>query len=372
MAAAALPGSNQTSFTATKRKVQKQSVDRLAATGMLEGAADAEVVKSFTSPSTGATVPYVVLGRPRAVSADDDAAPIAPNVNLVLFHDLFDTYESSQILLKQVVRNSGQQALVFNYPGQAYTSVASDSKFNNDDYADVVNELLVQLNDTGEFCIGSSVKFHIVGVGFGGNVALSFVSRYALKSSVYLASLAGMTLCNAFAHVDSQLAAILHSSVNVFSCFPATKPDLPLSYFSRFLFSEAFVSRMTKDVCINMYAAVGNPLTLDDRIKLCNVVLRSVDNRAVLGDLPFPVVVLQCLDDVLVSVSNADTLLHGRDGVKNVWPAAMDADGGGGGPTGGMKHIGDDAIIDSNGMRALAVSGLLLHPLHGPVAVVVL
>lgn len=179
---------------------------------------------------------------------------IAPAANLVILHDIFDTFESSQILLKPVMRATGQQALVFNYPGQAFTKftepttlststpTTSTTAPNNEDMSDVVLELLSKVSESGEFLVGPGNPFHIVGFGFGGNIALSFVSRHLQTHFSGLCS--GVTLVNSFAHVDSQLAAILHSSVNVFSCFPATKPDLPLSYFSRFLFSEAFLTKV--------------------------------------------------------------------------------------------------------------------------------
>lgn len=43
---------------------------------------------------------------------------------------------------------------------------------------------------------------------------------------------------NGYTRPDPQLSAILHSSINVFSSLPDNRPDLPVSYFSRFLFSE--------------------------------------------------------------------------------------------------------------------------------------
>jgi hypothetical protein len=83
--------------------------------------------------------------------------------------------------------------------------------------------------------------FHIVGMGQGASIALSFAARYG---SQFPDTLRSVVAINGFANVDSQLAAILHSSVNVFSCFPATRPELPLTYFSRFVFSEPYISRV--------------------------------------------------------------------------------------------------------------------------------
>lgn len=168
-------------------------------------------------------------------------------VNLVFIHDMFDTCEASQIFMRQVCRESGRQGLVWNYPGQAFTKYSDDSVLSNDFYADCLAELLRSVSASGEFCLDASFPVNVVGIGFGGSIALSFASRHAAS---FRGCLSGITLVNSFAHVDSQLAAILHSSVNVFSCFPATKPDLPLTYFSRFLFSEAFITKVSVELCV--------------------------------------------------------------------------------------------------------------------------
>ncbi len=54
--------------------------------------------------------------------------------------------------------------------------------------------------------------------------------------------LRALVLVNGFLHVDTQLAGILHDSINVFNCTPPSRLDLPLYFFSRFLFSQRCVS----------------------------------------------------------------------------------------------------------------------------------
>lgn len=61
--------------------------------------------------------------------------------------------------------------------------------------------------------------------------------RYGASPS-YADSLRSLVCVNGYSHADGQLSAILHSSINVFSSLPDNRPDLPVSYFSRFLFSE--------------------------------------------------------------------------------------------------------------------------------------
>ncbi len=68
-------------------------------------------------------------------------------MNLVFLQDLFDTFESSQILLRQVVRRTRCQALLLNFPGQALTQFPENPPpgspvFNNDYYADCLQKLM--------------------------------------------------------------------------------------------------------------------------------------------------------------------------------------------------------------------------------------
>ncbi len=68
-------------------------------------------------------------------------------MNLVLLHDFFDTYESTQILVRQIVRKSHCQALLMNYPGQALTQYPEEPSagapvLNNDYYADCLVKLM--------------------------------------------------------------------------------------------------------------------------------------------------------------------------------------------------------------------------------------
>ncbi len=67
---------------------------------------------------------------------------------------------------------------------------------------------------------------------------LLVLARTAHTMRRYSFTLKGLVLANSHAYLDSQLAAIYHSSLNVFACFPPDRPDLPVSYFSRFLFSD--------------------------------------------------------------------------------------------------------------------------------------
>ena len=52
--------------------------------------------------------------------------------------------------------------------------------------------------------------FHLVGFGNGGNIATYFAAKHGSQRAVY--SLRSLVLLNSFAYIDTQLAAILHST----------------------------------------------------------------------------------------------------------------------------------------------------------------
>lgn len=311
-----------------RKHVQQSSAKRLAAAGV---DTDGNAVDDGRNPVPGlfemddeTSFPYMVLGRPD---------PRHKANNFIVFHDLFDTYESTQILLRPFIGRSRSQVLLMNYPGQAYTSYPGQSDrrteeldgsigkqperstvLNNEFLAKCIWKLLEHLTQTREFPTAVQ-PFHIVAFGNGGNVAVKFAAMFEVQLKERLRSI---VLCNSFARVDSQLSAILHSSVNVFSCFPPDRPDLPVSYFTRFLFSDQYIRRVTPEMALSLYTAVTNPISLDGRIQLCKGVLANRDLRDTIKALQFPIVVVQCMDDVFVSPANADMLIEGRT-VRHIW-----------------------------------------------------
>jgi hypothetical protein len=48
-------------------------------------------------------------------------------------------------------------------------------------------------------------------------------------------------LVNSFLYVDAHYAGVLHDCMNVFAFTPSSRPDLPVYFFSRFLFSAECV-----------------------------------------------------------------------------------------------------------------------------------
>jgi pimeloyl-ACP methyl ester carboxylesterase len=301
-----------------KRNVQTMQMTRLAtAAGREDMPAaggdsnkDASGAFVYTCEDGQTKMPYVVLGKP-------DFA--VQKVNIVVFHDFFDTMEATQIFFKQLVsQHLGCQVLIMNLPGQAGTSLPDDEDIvlNNEWQADRVAEMLDGLNATGEM-LTHTFPFHCLGIGNGANIATALALRHGRKGPL-AKSMRGLVLMNGFARVDSQLSAVLHSSVNVFSCFPPTRPDLPVSYFTRFLFSDEYLQKVDKNLALNLYTAVNNPISLEGRVKICKGALMHVDLRRQLQELNIPMVMVQSTENVLVNPTNIDPFLEGRS-VSHLW-----------------------------------------------------
>ncbi|KAK1947931.1 Acyl-CoA-binding domain-containing protein 2 [Phytophthora citrophthora] len=300
---------------AARRAIQVQQMSRLAAPSGLQDGVGSIADSVFTCQDGVTQIPYAVIGQPIGETV---------KCNLVVFHDLFDTLESTRVFFRSIVaRNVGTQALFFNFPGQAGTAYAVDDKASEEDklvlnnlwLARRVHELLNFLQHTTQF-VTTGAPFHIIGFGNGANVATCYSVLYGKSYDGYLQSLA---LFNGFVSVDAQLAAVLHSAVNVFACLPPTRPDLPVSFFSKFLFSEAYLQKVDMNLALSIYTAVTNAITLDGRIRLCRGALRHVDLSSQLEEIQVPLVLVQSVENILVAPTNVDPFLQGRPNIQHVW-----------------------------------------------------
>ncbi|GBG33418.1 Ankyrin repeat domain-containing protein 27 [Hondaea fermentalgiana] len=304
-----------------RRKFQEKQMQRLHAGGQDLATSAAEGENDDTSAKTVSSRAFVCSDGRTTLSYDivgtgglESATP-----NLVVLHDMFDTCEASQIFLEPLMRKHyGSQALVLNYPGQAHTRFPKETAgvLNNEFVAATLHELLADLEHKGDFCC-SFRPFYLVGIGNGANIATFFASEFGGLPE-YRKCLRGLLSINGFAHVDEQLAAVLHSSVNIFESFPPTRPDLPISYFSRFLFSDDYLRRVDPALVLNIYTAVGNPITLQGRSHLCQGALRHKDMRQPLRSLKIPLIIVQSTENALVNPTNVDPFIENRM-VSHLW-----------------------------------------------------
>ena len=220
---------------------------------------------------------------------------------------------------RSALGSSHSERSAASYKSGAAAGDADGAVLNNEFSANAVASMLRALESSGEF-VTSSRPFFLIGFGNGASVAACLAASGVRSSAAWSTQLRGLLVVNGFTHVDPQLAAILHSSSNVFSCFPEDRPDLPISYCQRFLFSDAYLKRVTPALALNIYTAVHNPITLQGRVRICEGALRHRDIRdAELRELArVPLIVVQSTEDVLVNASHVDAWIKDRP-VAHVW-----------------------------------------------------
>lgn len=220
--------------------------------------------------------------------------------NLVVCHDFFDTLERLKIVLSPIAaKYPGLQILLWNYPGQAFTEWREQQTLNNVFMAHCLNELITHVGSQGTGQFDDECPFYLLGYGFGGSVCSFYATHYRSPH------IRGLMLFNGFAFVDPHLAGVLHDAVNVFACAPPTRPDLPVYFWTRFLFSREYLTKVSTPLALNLYTAVHNPITLKGRMKLCVGGLSNHDVRPALKDVGLPIIAVQSTEGVLVKPLHA-------------------------------------------------------------------
>lgn len=229
--------------------------------------------------------------------------------NLVICHDLFDTQERLELLLKPIAsRYCNIQVLLWNYPGQAYTKFRSDEHLNNEFHSKCLTELIHHVGEEGRKEFNSTHPCYLMGVGSGALVALYFAARGRALN------LRGLLLFNGSAFVDAHYASVLHDCRNVFSCSPPSRPDLPLYFYSRFIFSSTYLKKTTAPLALNLYTAICNPISLKGRMQLCVGALNHVDVRPMLNDIFAPIISVHGDEAGLIKPIHSQHFVNARSG----------------------------------------------------------
>lgn len=249
------------------------------------------------------SLPYCVMD----YSLDDKGirqrATVNDTFNLVVCHDFFDTFERMKIFLSPIAaKYPGLQVLLWNYPGQAFTEWREEQILDNAFMANCLNELITHVGSgsQGTKQFDDESPFYLLGHGFGGSVCSFYATHYRSPN------VRGILLFNGFSFVDPHLAGTLHDSMNVFSCAPPTRPDLPVYFWTRFLFSRDYLTRVSTPLALNLYTAVHNPISLKGRMKICAGGLMSRDVRPALKNLDLPIIAVQSTEGVLVKPLHAE------------------------------------------------------------------
>ena len=256
------------------------------------------------------SLPYCVLDFSR-----DGRNTKSTTFNLIVCHDLFDTYERMKIALTPIAaKYPGVQVLLWNYPGQAMTEWREEQLLNNAYLGSCFHALLQHVGGNGHRHFDDDRPYFLLGTGFGASVGAFVVAHYGGK---LLANCRGLLLFNGFAFVDPHLAGALHDATNVFSCAPATRPDIPVYFWTRFLFSREYLTKVSTPLALNLYTAVHNPITLKGRMKLTVGALSSQDVRPALKHLNLPIIAVHSTEGNLVKPLHARPWAQVGGGQKN-------------------------------------------------------
>lgn len=278
-----------------RRKRRLEAASALPFPGIADMNVDEDYMHGVFQMDGETSMPFCVMG-------ESNTTPTAtPNTffNLVVIHDLFDTWERMQILLRPIItRYQGHiQVLVWNYPGQAYTTWRPGVVLNNSYHAQCFQALLKYTRSQGLF---REAPYYLVGIGNGGNIATAFCCHAPPLD----AHTRGLLLVNSFTFISAQLAQFFHDCLKVFACTPESRPDLPVYFHTRFLFSSAYLARVSTPLALNLYTAVTNLITLNGRKALCHGALAHHDLRSELGRLKIPCFSVCSAQNSLVDAGN--------------------------------------------------------------------
>jgi len=227
--------------------------------------------------------------------------------NLIVCHDIFDTQERLKILLRPItIRYPGLQILLWNYPGQAYTTFKDGQILNNVFHAKCLNRLIDHVGQNCESSFDSNHPFFLMGFGNGASIALHYAAKFRPSN------LRGLLIINGFTFVDPNFASIIHDCRNVFQHSPEARPDLAIYFYSRFIFSSSYLKNTTVPLALNLYTAIHNPLTLKGRIQLCKGALNHVDTRPFLQDITPPILLVHSKQDKFVKISHTKFFADGK------------------------------------------------------------
>lgn len=243
-----------------------------------------------------------------------------PYFNLVVCHDLFDTAEKMKIFFKPIAQKYlGLQILFWNYPGQAFTEWRPEQLLNNEYHATCLNEVMGQVGEKGTKDFDTTRPFYMLGYGHGASILSFYASHYNIPN------LRGLITINGWSFLDSYLAGAMHDCLNVFQAAPASRPDLPVYFFSRFLFSKDYLAKVSVPLALNLYTAVHNPISLAGRLSLCKGVVHSVDVRSVLKEIDCPIICIQSTQDAFARPLHTEPFVTYRGGeVRSIFKALID------------------------------------------------
>lgn len=299
-----------------RRRRRMEASSALPFPGLADMEAREDYVAGTFQMDAETSMPFCVMGNPELQPQHVSNTFF----NLVVIHDIFETWERLQILLNPIIAryHGAIQVLVWNYPGQAYTTWRTGTLLNNAYHVQCFHALLQHVGHSkAGLKLLRDAPYYLMGIGNGGNIA----TKFCVHSPPLDVNTRALLLVNSFAFVDAQLAQFLHDCLKVFACTPESRPDLPVYFHTRFLFSSSYLAWVSTPLALNLYTAVMNPITLDGRKALCQGALTHVDLRGDLERLRIPLLNVCSSQNALVNAgSQTQDLIElcGLDAVESI------------------------------------------------------
>jgi len=94
--------------------------------------------------------------------------------NIIVVNDIFDNFVENIEFYKAIItRLHNKRIILFNYPGQAFTTYIHDFEYTNKYLSEVLDGFLFHLEQNRSFDLERNT-FKFIGYGYGGNILLYF------------------------------------------------------------------------------------------------------------------------------------------------------------------------------------------------------
>jgi len=244
-------------------------------------------------------MPFLVL------SSEVDQSLTSTGFNvLVVVHDIFHSFfESVEFYEKILSSFSNTKIILFNYPGQAFTSYDPDNIQTNEEIAAALDTLLNFLSDNKR--ITDDDKIHLVGVGYGGNIASCFLAN----NSIINLNVQSILVINSFLQVDKEIETTAQEWITVLKGLPADIPEIHFNHYYVMALNQEG-TQLLKDENFLKEKIERNPIKIDGKIHLLKGLIESLDISDNFKRLDLNVVIVHSLNNCIFRSNHAEIFMQ--------------------------------------------------------------
>ena len=220
--------------------------------------------------------------------------------NLVFCNDFFDNFIEFIDTYKMVTsENDYVRVILFNLPGQAYTSYDPQVAYTNDICARIIDNFLFHLDEIGKVSFAND-DFQFVGYGYGGNILATMLSN----TGDMVPSLKSLLIINGFTRIDSTMTGLLEEMYRVIQTCPEEMADLPYNYFSILCGGATFDHNEIEE------KIKSNPISVSGRLSIIRGIQESVDITKLIKKIKTPIFIVHSMKNCFVPVENVDRMME--------------------------------------------------------------